>query len=92
MATCINLRDLAGRRFRIGWDPAYDPKGIHMKDPWMMTVPGHRGTVYPLGGNLLAVEVDYRPKTASKIAALPGGEAGPGRGRRDDLCFPGRVV
>jgi hypothetical protein len=69
---CVNLREMFGQRFKIGWDPAYDPKGIHEKDPWMMTLPCQKGVIYPQGGEMLAVEIDNRPITAKQVAAIPG--------------------
>jgi hypothetical protein len=69
---CINLQERFGDRFRITWDPAYDPKGIHAKDPWYMQIPGaKRGvTLYPHGGDTLAVEVNYHPGVCRQLDAL----------------------
>src|SRR5262245_57890190 len=38
----------------------------------MIQLPCERGTIYPFGGDRLAVEVDGRPLTARAIAAIPG--------------------
>ena len=69
---CINLRERFSKRYRIGWDPAYDAKGRHrhLLDPWMMTIPCERGTIYPHGGTRLAVEVEGRPITANRLRGL----------------------
>ncbi len=69
---CPNLRELYGNRFRIGHDPiAVTPS--QRKDPWMMTIPCRGGAViYPHGGDVLAVEIDYRPHLAKRLAAIPG--------------------
>jgi hypothetical protein len=69
---CVNLMELYGNRYRITWDPAYDPKGVHIKEPWMMQIPCERGTILPWGAAWLAVEVDYHPQTARKVAAIAG--------------------
>ena len=43
-------------------------------DPWLMRLPcrGRGVTVYPFGGDRLAVEVDGRPGLAKKLAGIPG--------------------
>jgi hypothetical protein len=68
----VNLLERFGDRFRVTWDPAYDPKHVREKDVWMMQLPcaGQGVTIYPHGGNTLAVEVDYRPSICRKLEAL----------------------
>jgi hypothetical protein len=68
--TCINLRERFGRRYKIGWDTAYDPKHRPKDklDPWMMLILCQRGEIYPYGGDLLAVDIDGRPVTARRLA------------------------
>jgi hypothetical protein len=58
---CVNLRDTFGDRFKIAYDPAYDPTHIALdrRDAWMMVLPCERGTIFPHGGQMLAVEVTY---------------------------------
>jgi hypothetical protein len=71
MPTCPNLRELFGDHYRIGHDPvAVTPTA--RKDPWLMTLPCQRGTIYPFGLDRLAVEVGGRPDTANRLAAIPG--------------------
>jgi hypothetical protein len=75
MTTCIDLRQRFGDRYRITWDPAYDSKGIHRDnlDPWYAQIPCRGGiTIYPVGGNDLAVECDYHRYLARRLAAIPG--------------------
>jgi hypothetical protein len=70
---CVNLRERFGRQYRITYDPAYDPRHVPRDklDPWMMQIPCRGGVViYPYGGQLLAVEVDYRPKTAHRLRQM----------------------
>jgi hypothetical protein len=71
---CLNLRERFGRRYRIAFDPCYDPKGVPRAklDPWYMTLPCRLGIIYPVGADRLAVEVDYHPYIAKRLAALPG--------------------
>jgi hypothetical protein len=70
--SCPNLAELFGDRYKVTYDPAYDrPNDPDKRDPWMMQLPCERGTLYPHGGNLLAVEVDNHAPTARKVAALP---------------------
>jgi len=66
--TCINLRERFGRRYRTGFDDAAGNRD----DPWMMTIPGRFGTIYPHGRDRLAVEVDGHPRIAKQVAAIPG--------------------
>jgi hypothetical protein len=66
-AACINLKERYGHRYRIAWDPADESGHRH---PWMMTMSCRRGTIYPYGGNLLAVDVDGHPITARRLAEL----------------------
>jgi hypothetical protein len=69
---CINLLERFGDRFRVTWDPAYDPKRVGGEDAWMMQLPcaGRGITVYPHGGDTLAVEVNHRPGVCRKLEAL----------------------
>jgi hypothetical protein len=59
---CINLQEQFGTRYRVTFDAAYNPKHVPRDklDPCMMQMPCERGTVYPHGGGLLAVEVEGR--------------------------------
>jgi len=71
VATCIDRQELCGDRCRIGHDEAAQTWG-EQSDPCPMTIPCRRGVIYPCGGDLLAVEVDYHPAVAKQITALPG--------------------
>jgi hypothetical protein len=70
--SCISLRELYGDRYKIGSDLiAVTPS--ERKDPWMVTIPCRGGAViYPYGGELLALELDYRTLLAKRVAAIPG--------------------
>ena len=63
---CIDLVARFGGEYRISRDPAAEGR----TDPWMAQIPCQRGIIYPHGGDMLAVEVDGRPITAGKLAAL----------------------
>ena len=69
---CINLQEQFGFRYRITFDPAYDPKHRPKDklDPWMMRIPCERGIIHPHGGSLLVVEVEQRPITANRLRRL----------------------
>ena len=71
---CVNLKDRYGDWYRIEFDPAYNSRNVpgDKLDPWYMLIPCRRGTIYPHGDDLLAVDVDYRPITAKRVAALDG--------------------
>jgi hypothetical protein len=73
---CVNLRETFGRKWRIDWDPAYDPRHVAREslDPWMMQIPCRGGTIYPHGGTRLAVECDYHPQVARQLGSIPGVE------------------
>lgn len=62
-----------GRRYRISFDPAYDPKGRPRDklDPWMMVIPCRLGTIYPFGGTDLVIEVDGHRKIRGRLSRLP---------------------
>ncbi len=68
---CINLRERFGKQYRISHDEAASAGG-ERADPWMMTIPGRFGTIYPHGGENLAVEVDGHPRIAKQLGAIPG--------------------
>jgi hypothetical protein len=71
---CVNLLEMFGDRFRVSFDPAYDPDHVPRTklDPWMMQLLCERGVIYPYGGDRLAVEIDSRPQTAKAVGAIPG--------------------
>jgi len=73
---CINLLEVFGNHYRITFDPAYSARGVPCGklDCWMMQVPcqGRGVTIYPYGGNSLAVEVDRRPSIAAKLRGIEG--------------------
>jgi hypothetical protein len=72
MCECVNLQLRFGKRYRIGFDPVFDPHGKHRDriDPWLYVIPCQRGTIYPHGGSLLAVEVDGRAITRQRLRGL----------------------
>ena len=68
MPACPDLRALYADKYRISRDEAFDS----LADPWSHQIPGRCGNIYPLGDGLLAVDVNYHPAAARKVAALPG--------------------
>lgn len=70
--TCINLMKRCGDRYKIGFDPAYDPKNRPRDklDPWMMVIPCRIGEIYPYGGDHLVLEVEGHRKIKAKLARL----------------------
>jgi hypothetical protein len=75
--TCVNLAARFGRDFKVTHDPAARTRP-QRRDPWMLQMPcrGKGVTVYPFGGDRLAVEVDGRPGLAKQLVAIPGVELG----------------
>jgi hypothetical protein len=65
---CPDLRKLVGGIYRTGRDPAFVAGD---RDPWMVTLPGRYGEIYPFGKDRLAVEV-YDPRIADRVAAIKG--------------------
>jgi hypothetical protein len=62
---CPNLRWWFRGVYRLGHDPAAET-GDH--DPWMATLPGRHGVVFPFAEGRLCVEV-FDPRVANRIAA-----------------------
>jgi hypothetical protein len=69
---CINLKKRFGMKYRITFDPAYDPANRPREklDPWYMQIPCRVGTIYPHGGAKLAVEVDGHKRVKAKLRRL----------------------
>lgn len=96
---CVNLMERFGRKYRIGFDPAYDPKGKHQLDPWMMQIPCRFGTIYPHGGDWLAIEIDGHRiirKRLERLGCIQTYTSGDGDGtflfRVDDLPKVAKLV
>lgn len=64
-ATCINLRKQFPE-YKITLDPAAEDA----RDPWYYQMPGKLGTIYPYGGDWLAVEVDRHPSAVKVLDRL----------------------
>ncbi len=74
LATCINLKERFGRRFRVVYEESYRADRGHAaraEQPWLMIVPGRYGHIFPHGGNLLAASVDGYAKVAGVLRRLP---------------------
>jgi hypothetical protein len=73
MTTCVNLAARFGNRCKIAFEEKYNPgkRALEQLDPWMMEIPCRRGTIYPYGGNLLAVMIDGHPKLVRELRGLP---------------------
>src|SRR5262249_17533956 len=81
---CLNLRALFGDKFRISHDEAADSSA----DPWMQTIPCRGGvTIYPHGGDVLAVEIDRPPGVAKRVAAIPGARIHQDGGWAGEMTF-----
>ena len=70
-STCINLQVRFGQQYRISHDEAASTWG-ERADPWMMTIPGRWGTIYPHCAEMLALELDGHPKIAKQVAEISG--------------------
>ena len=67
--TCLDLRELFGDKYRIGWEA----DSTH-RSPWEMQLLCKYGLIYPWGGTRLAVQIDFHPNIARQVARLPGVE------------------
>src|SRR5260370_23325111 len=82
--TCINLRERFGQQYRIGFEEGAENRN----DPWMMTIPGRFGTIYPHGGENLTGEGDGHARIAKKVGAMPGIGLHPGADDEKTFFFP----
>jgi len=73
MAECVNLGKRFCKRYRISFDPAYDPRhrSKGKRDPWMMILETRSGAIVPHGGTLLVAEVDGHRKAKAQFSRLP---------------------
>jgi hypothetical protein len=65
----INLWERFGETHRITFDEAAALRGPH-GDPWLMEIPCRLGTIYPHGGEILALEIDHHDFTAARLRGL----------------------
>jgi hypothetical protein len=72
--TCPNLLELAGGRYKVTFDPAYDPYHVPRDklDRWMMRWPCAHGEIYPWGDGVLAAFVHAKHQAAGRLLAIPG--------------------
>jgi hypothetical protein len=72
--TCPNLRALAGGRYKVTFDAAYDAYHVPRAklDPWAMVIPCRHGEIYPFGTDTLAVFVIARRSAAARLQGIPG--------------------
>jgi hypothetical protein len=85
--TCPDLARLFGDKFKLAHDPVARSRR-EKADPWLMTMPGRFGTIYPHGPGRLAVEVDDHLGKARQLAQLPGVEHHQVGDHEQTLVFP----
>jgi hypothetical protein len=83
---CPDLAALCAGRWRTSADPAHQSGDA--PDPFLVTLEGRRGTVYPFGPGRLAVEV-HDGRIALALAAFLGGALPYQRGHRF-FCYLSR--
>jgi hypothetical protein len=69
---CIDLRKLAGKRFRVARDEAAEHEPGGRNDPWLVTIPCQRGHFYPHSATLIGFASNSRGGTIKRLAAMPG--------------------
>ena len=69
-----NLKTRFGKQYRINFDDAADAHGRPRDkiDSYLQQIPCGFGTVFPFGGNYLAVDIDHHNVLANRVAKLPG--------------------
>lgn len=75
MATCANLKERFGKRYRVTYEESYRAQRgprAWADDPWLMILPCQFGHIFPHGGDMLAASTDRAGGTARKLRALPG--------------------
>jgi hypothetical protein len=68
---CIDLRPLAGKRYRLAHDPAAECESGGRTDPWLLTIPCLRGHFYPHSDRLIGYASDGRGPTIKALASWP---------------------
>jgi hypothetical protein len=74
MASCIDLIEHYGDRFRVIREPSYSADrgvGARAHDPWVLQILCKFGHLYAHGGDMLGASTDRRGATARALAALP---------------------
>lgn len=74
MATCINLRERFGGKYRLKRDQAYYAEhGPHgrAEEPWLWVVLGRFADLFPWGGQSLGISTHGRGARANQLKALP---------------------
>jgi hypothetical protein len=84
---CIDLKQLAGKRYRLDYDPARQKRD---DDPWLLTIPCRHGHIYPHSAELLGIATNTRT-TGLKLAKLPGVEMWQDGDDGCNLTFPPHV-
>jgi hypothetical protein len=71
---CVDLRSEFGDRYRVRFNAGHEGTTGAGADIWglEMLCKGRGVTIYPIGGQRLAVEVDYRPSIVRKLMVLLG--------------------
>jgi hypothetical protein len=73
-ATCPNLRELFGDRYRIVMEESFHAERRDLAttdDPWLQTIPCEFGHLYPHGGNKIGAATSGRGSVAKALRSLP---------------------
>jgi hypothetical protein len=68
MTNPIDIRAIAGNRYRVEWEQS---RVARDDDPWLLVIPCARGHIYPHSSELLGVATDSR-SAGLALAKLPG--------------------
>jgi sulfite reductase alpha subunit-like flavoprotein len=78
----LDLRELFGNKYKIGYDPAAGPRSLLRKDPEYLLIPAKYGEFYPFD-NRIAFDCTSS-RVAKRILKKLGGQVLPYRGISDD--------
>lgn len=72
-ATCVNLRERFGEKYRIEYEESYwaEREIAGKDDPWLQIIPCDFGHIYPHGGTTLAASINKRGPTMRTLVAMP---------------------
>jgi hypothetical protein len=67
---CVDLNKRFGRKYQVDSEgpPINSRPYAHL---WNQEIPCQKGVIFPIGGDLLCLELEGYPVTADRIAAMP---------------------
>ena len=91
ISICVDLRTLAGNRYRLSRDEAYAAEcgeRAQTVDLWLLQIPARFGHFYPHSDTLVGFATHGRGSTAHRLAMLPGVQVVQDADDGYNLAFP----